>query len=113
MNARPELPAYVLAVALVAAIAALAGIRVGVPDVLPGALLAVLGVAGGVSLPLFGRNEPLSAPQSPAAATPGVIPSPQLVAAPVTPVTPVTDVTQLTAVPTPAPAAPPVPPAAG
>ena len=110
---RPELPAYALAGVLVAAIAALAGIHVAVPTVLPYALLGVLGVAGGVSLPLFGRNEPLSATQSLEQASPGVTTSPQPAPPPVTAVTPVTDVTQLTAVPPITPPAAPTPPAVG
>lgn len=110
MQQRPELPAYALAGLLVAAIAALAGVHVTVPTVLPYALLGVLGVAGGVSLPgLLARNEPLSASQSPEQLSPGVI---QPAPTPPVPVTPVTDVTQLTAVPPLAPtvAAPPVAP---
>ena len=113
MNTRPEIPAYALAIALVAAVATLAGIGANVPDVLPGALLAVLGGAVGVSVPLLARNEPLSAPQTAEQPAPGGIPSPPPAPAPVTPVTPVTDVTGLTAVPTLAPAPPPAPPAAG
>lgn len=99
MIRRPELPAYLLAGLLIAAIAVLAGIRVDVPTVLPGALFAVLGVAGGVSLPLTTRNEPLSGPQSAEQPDPGVVASPQPAAPPVTAVTP-------------APGPPP-PPAAG
>ena len=114
---RPELPAYALAGLLVAAIAALAGIHVTVPTVLPYALLGVLGVAGGVSLPLFGRNEPLSGTQDAQLPAPGVIPAPQPLTAPVLPVTPVTDVTAQTATPAslaavPAPVPPPPPPPA-
>ena len=115
---RPELPAYALAGLLVAAIAALAGIHVTVPTVLPYALLGVLGVAGGVSLPgLLARNEPLSATQSPQQPVPSVMTSSPPSAAPAAALTPVTDVTGMTAAP---PAAPtvaaaqvPGPPAAG
>jgi len=107
---RPELAAYALAIALVAAIATLAGLKVDVPTVLPYTLLAVVGVAGGVSLPLIGRNEPPSAAQSPEQPTPGVIP-PASVATPVVPPAPAMQVpaTVTPIIPTVAPA----PPAAG
>lgn len=102
MNTRPEVPAYALAGLLVAAIAALAGLHTDVPSVLPYALLAVLGVAGGVSLPLGHHGEPLNATQSPQPAAPEVIPAPPVsVPAVVAPNPPVS------------PAPPVVPPAAG
>lgn len=111
---RPELPAYGLAAILIAAIAALAGIHVAVPTVLPYALLGVLGVAGGVSLPgLLTRIEPLSATQSAEQPATRVIPPAATTLPAVAPLTPVTDVTGLTAVPPPAPAAAAAPPVAG
>lgn len=114
MKTRPELPAYGLAALLVAAIAALAGVHVTVPTVLPYALLGVLGVAGGVTLPALINGissptstsaEPLSATQPAETTAPQVLAPPALAASPSAPAPVPAPVPAPTVTPAPPPAA--------
>lgn len=93
MSNRPEWPHVLLAALLVIALAVLTALHDTVPSVLEGALLFVLGVGGGVSLPYVSRGvvpseAPAAAPVSSATQVTATTPQPAPPAAPPEPVAP-------------------------
>lgn len=88
MTKRPDVPSLAAGVILGLAACLLAAIHVAIPEFIPSAVLVLLGISGGVTLPTFRQPAPSSSTVAePVPATPGVrvLPSPGPAAAPAPP----------------------------